>query len=151
MATITHTTNPTGGTMLHAVRNAGAVVIGIFLAMHGIAHSLAFFVQWQITHPKGISYSTSLFYGHLDVGNIGIRIDGLLWLLAGAAFVAVGLRLAWLRRLEAGSLLAVSLFSLALCVLGLGQSIVGMWIDVAVLASLMVRSVLLHTRARVGR
>lgn len=123
------------------VRRVGfwlAIAAGVFLALHGIAHSLAFFVQWQLSHPKGVSYTTTLFYGHLNVGDIGIRIEGLLWLVAAAGFVIVGLRLARLRRIEIFPLLSVTLFSLALCVLGLGQAIVGVWIDIAVLAALAV-------------
>ena len=134
MATMTHAPSGTRHTVL--VQNLGVVTVGVFLAMHGIAHSLAFFTQWQITHPKGIAYTTTLFYGKIDVGGAGIRIDGLLWLVVAAAFVVVGLRLAWLRRVEAGLIAAVTLFSLSLCVLGLTQTVVGFWIDVAVLLGL---------------
>jgi hypothetical protein len=137
MATMTHTSHPATAHIPQTVRNVAAVAVGAFLALHGAAHSLAFFVQWQITHPKGIAYTTTLFYGKIDVGDVGIRIDGLLWLVAAAAFVVVGLRLARLRRVDVGGLLSATLFSLALCILGLSQAIVGVWIDVAVLAALV--------------
>lgn len=134
MASMTHA--PSGTRHIVLMQQVGTVIVGVFLVLHGIAHSLAFFTQWQITHPKGITYTTTLFYGKIEVGDVGIRIDGLFWLVAAAAFVLVGLRLAWLRRVEVGPIAAVTLFSLALCTLGLTQSVVGVWIDVAVLAGL---------------
>lgn len=78
---------------------------------------------------------------------MGIRIDGLFWQVAAAAFVVVGLRLAWLRRVEAGPIAAATLFSLALCILGLTQSVVGVWIDVAVFVGLALLVIIRQRRS----
>jgi hypothetical protein len=147
MSTITVAPPSTGVHVPQSLRAASAAAAGIFLALHGIAHTVAFFAQWELSHFKGISYNTTLFYGKVDVGDVGIRIDGLLWLVAAAAFLVVGLRLAWLRKVEVRPLLVVTLFSLALCVLGLSQAIVGVWIDAAILVGLAVLMILVRRTA----
>lgn len=147
MSTIIQAPGRAGAHIPQPLRSVAAAVAGIFLALHGIAHTVAFFAQWELSHFKGVSYNTTLFYGKVDVGDVGIRIDGLLWLVAAAAFVVVGLRLAWLRKAEVRPLLAVTLFSLALCVLGLSQAIVGVWIDAAILVGLAVLITLVRRKA----
>lgn len=115
-----------------------SIIFGLFLAAHGAAHTLAFFVQWRLSRPQGIVYTTTLLGGRLDVGDVGIRLDGILWLVAALGFVITGLRLAWRRRLEPLPLTTVTIFSLVLCVLGLPQAWVGVVIDVAILVVLAV-------------
>lgn len=109
------------------------IVLGFFLVAHGVAHTLAFSVQWQFSQAKGIAHTTTLLGGRLDVGDVGIRFDGLLWLVAALGFIVAGMRLAWRKRLEPVLLTATTIFSLVLCVLGLPQAWMGVVIDVAIL------------------
>jgi hypothetical protein len=115
-----------------------AVLVGLFLALHGAVHTVAFLVQWELAHPSGLSYHTTVLGGRLDLGAIGIRIDGFLWLVAALGFLAVGLRPAGLRRLEPLPIAGVTVFSLALCLLGLPEASVGVVIDSAILVALAV-------------
>lgn len=107
--------------------------LAVFLALHGIAHVLGFLASWRLAEFADVPYTTTVLNGALDVGDAGIRVVGLLWLAGGAACVAAAIAL--LR----GSMSAVAVLlgaSLAICLLGLPASIIGVWIDAALLAAL---------------
>lgn len=62
-----------------------------------------------------LPYSTELFGGRVDVGAAGIRVVGVLWLLAGAAFVFAALRTWHGPALATRMLLAAIGFSTLVC------------------------------------
>jgi hypothetical protein len=95
-----------------AVRYAVALV----LAAHGIAHLPGFAVAWRLMSSPELPYSTLLLMGRVDVGDAGMRVVGMLWLVLAAAFIALGVTL-WIRpALPATTTLAVTAASLALSV-----------------------------------
>jgi hypothetical protein len=134
MATLPRATHSLTGRIRQPVRVLALLVPGVFLVLHGLAHSVGFFVHWDLSHPTGFTYSTTLLGGRVDLGEIGIRIDGLLWLVAAVGFVVLGLRLSGFRRLEPIPVAAVAIFSLVLCALDLPGAAIGMVIDVLILA-----------------
>ena len=133
MASMTRSTGSLQARIPPALRPAGSVVIGVVLALHGAAHSLAFLVQWKLMTSTDLSYQTTVLGGHVDLGDIGIRVVGLLWLVAAFGFIVVGVRVAGLMRLEFLSVATVTIFSLALCLLGLPEASAGIVIDAAIL------------------
>jgi hypothetical protein len=66
------------------------IILGIFLITHGVADLVGFITYWKIASIEDMPYKTTLLSGLLDVGEVGIRIVGILWLLAGLAFAMVG-------------------------------------------------------------
>jgi hypothetical protein len=60
----------------------------LLVAAHGIAHLPGFAVSWRLMSSPEVPYHTTLLHGRWDVGATGIRIVGLLWLLAGGALLA---------------------------------------------------------------
>ncbi len=62
------------------------IAIGIYMFVHGFAHIVGFLVSWQLIKDKDSPYKTTVLGGKLDLGDTGIRIMGLFWLLTGAAF-----------------------------------------------------------------
>lgn len=82
-------------------------------------------------------YRTALLDGRWRVGEAGARLFGVGWLVAAAAFIAVGLglllRRAWWRRL---ALLAAS-FSLPLCLLAWPDAPAGAALDVAIIVAVL--------------
>ena len=115
-----------------------ARAFAVFFALHGVVHVIGFAVPWKLGGPRSVAYSTSLFNRSLEVGDAGVKLVGLIWLATALAFLAVAVLLwrrhAWAVRLTIGLLLV----SLVLCVAGLPGSIMGLAIDVALLAILAV-------------
>ena len=64
------------------------VLIAFVLAAHGIAHGVGFAVNWHVISTPELPFSTTVFGGRWDIGVEGIRLVGLLWLVAGAACLA---------------------------------------------------------------
>jgi hypothetical protein len=60
-------------------------MLGIIMVLHGIAHGVGFAGAWGLS--RNIPYKTTVLNGHIDMGPVGIRLVGVLWLLAGLTFV----------------------------------------------------------------
>jgi hypothetical protein len=114
------------------------IVIMIVLLVHGLIHLIGFVVPWRLATIEGMPYKTTLLAGGLNVGDTGIRVVGLLWLLLALGFVvgAVGVSTGqpWWRMLT----LAVTLFSLVVTLLGLPDSPFGVMINLIILGYLLV-------------
>ena len=65
--------------------------IAAFLLAHGIAHVPGFAVPWRLLSSPETPYSTMMLSGRWDVGDVGIRIVGLCWLIVGLAFAAAAI------------------------------------------------------------
>jgi hypothetical protein len=113
------------------------IAIGIYLLVHGICHFVGFVVPWKILTMKDEPYKTTLVAGAFDVGEIGIRVVGLLWLLAGLAFLAAALGVfaswSWWRP----ATLFFATASLVLCVLGLPGAKIGILANALILAFIL--------------
>ena len=107
--------------------------IAAFLAAHGLAHLLGFLSAWRLGEFTDAPYTTWILNGTVDVGDGGIRLVGLLWLLAAAGFVAAA-GLVWRRHPAAPRATAlVAASSLAVCALGLPASVAGVVIDLGLI------------------
>ena len=112
------------------------LAVGAFFVLHGLVHLLWFVVLWRITTVDGLPYSTTVLAHRIDVGDTGIRVVGLLWLVATLGWVAAGLGLIFLVPWWQGLTIAVALFSSALCILGLPEAKYGLLINLIVIALL---------------
>jgi hypothetical protein len=65
------------------------IAVGIYMFVHGFAHIVGFLVSWKLVNDKDTPYKTTILGGKLDLGDTGIRIMGILWLLTGIAFFLV--------------------------------------------------------------
>ncbi len=109
------------------------IVVGTYLIFHGLCHLVGFVVPWKIISTKEEPYKTTLLFGAIEIGDMGIRVVGLLWLVAALAFMLDGVGafiaspmwrpLAW----------GLALFSLVLCVLGLPGAKLGILANALVL------------------
>jgi hypothetical protein len=101
------------------------IAMGIYLLVHGLCHVVGFVVPWKIVTMKEEPYRTTLMAGTIEVGDLGIRMVGLLWLLACVAFMVSGIGAiaswAWWR----SALVPLALASSVLCVLGLPGAKIG--------------------------
>jgi hypothetical protein len=72
------------------------IIFSIFLFLHGIAHLVGFLVPWQIVKMDDMPYKTTLFLDKINIGDISIRIIGIIWLLIALAHLFF---VSWLYRI----------------------------------------------------
>lgn len=108
----------------------------VFLAAHGVVHLIGFVLPWQITTFRDMTYKTTIFAGALDVGDAGVKAIGLGWLAVTVAMIAVAAMVWRQTRFAYVACLAVVVASSVLCVTGLTNAVMGLAIDVVLLALL---------------
>lgn len=62
-------------------------IFALLLLAHGVAHFVGFGHAWRILSPDPLPYRTTLVGSHLNVGDAGMRVIGVLWLGTGLGFV----------------------------------------------------------------
>jgi hypothetical protein len=116
------------------------MALGFIMMLHGMAHGVGFAGAWQLN--RDIPYKTTLLGGRLDLGPVGIRIVGIIWLIVGLSFVlgamaALANHPVWL------SLTILALGSSAvLCLAELPEARIGAWVNAAIALALVVSLVL---------
>jgi hypothetical protein len=113
------------------------IAIALYLTIHGFSHLVGFVVPWKIASLKEEPYKTTLISGAIDVGDVGIRVIGLLWLATSITFFIAAWGsfslLAWWKPLT----LYLALFSLVLCVLGLPGAKIGIIANAVIIVYLL--------------
>ncbi len=112
--------------------------LAVLFALHGIAHLVGFAGSWQLAASGDLPYKTTVLNGRIDLGDAGIRMFGLLWIVAALAFVmaAAGIVLEADWWVKLATIVAVG--SLALTVLEWPAARIGLYLNVAILAALAV-------------
>jgi hypothetical protein len=64
------------------------IALAFLMTLHAVAHLVSVVEAWQLI-PDGFPYKTTVFAGRVDLGDVGIRAVGLVWL-----FVMIGFLLA---------------------------------------------------------
>jgi len=113
------------------------IAVGIYLLVHGLCHLVGFLVPWKIITSKEEPYKTTLLAGAFDVGHVGIRVVGILWLLTALAIMAAGIGAFASWAGWRNTALALALASLVLCVLGLPGAKIGIPANLLLLAYLV--------------
>lgn len=111
-------------------------ILGGFLILHGVAHLVGFVVPWRLVQVEDAPYKTTQLGGRWDIGDTGIRIVGVLWLVGALAFAAAGIGLvgghAWWTNLT----LYAAAVSLVMSILGWPDAKIGVVINILLLAFL---------------
>ena len=85
-------------------------VLAFLLLAHGVAHLVGFVSSWKLATLAELPYKTTVFSGRVDVGDAGIRVMGVLWLLAALAFlvaaIAVATETGWAVRFTLAAVIA---------------------------------------------
>lgn len=119
------------------------IAFAVFLFLHGVAHGVGFAAAFQLGDFKEKAVDTTILAGALDVGLVGARLLGIVWLLVGLAF-AFTASVIWRDGSGWPQLTAlVAGVSLVMSVLGWPQAKAGVFINLALLAGLV-------TSARIG-
>ena len=114
-------------------------IIAIILILHGLIHLIGFVVNWKLVTIEDIPYKNSIVAGKIPVGGAGIRVIGVLWLLAAIGFVVAGIGLFVLAPWWLTLTFWMSLFSLALCIAGWPEAQFGVYTNMIILVYLLAR------------
>lgn len=108
------------------------LLLGLLLIVHGIAHLVGFVVPWRLVTAPDVPYRTTILGGWVDVGEIGVRSVGVVWLLLALALVVVGIALLvgiWSYPVA----MWVLVLSLVMCVIGLPDARIGLVLNIVLL------------------
>jgi hypothetical protein len=115
------------------------VIFVLILIGHGFAHLSGFFLAWPITIFKDMPYKTTILGKHIDVGDLGIRVVGLLWLIAALAFafsaILVLTRISWWLPFTG----AATAFSFLLCIAEWPDARIGAFVNMGLAALILFR------------
>lgn len=110
--------------------------LAAFLIAHGVAHVVGFAVPWRLVSASDVPYRTTLLAGTIDVGDVGARAVGVIWLLAAVAFVLLGTAVLAGWRVHSPLFIVLGL-SLVLCALGWPDTRIGAVVNIVLLALLL--------------
>lgn len=85
---------------------------------------------------EDVPYKTTLLNGLWEVGDIGVRIVGILWLIGAIIFICIGIGIVTSGSWWSSVLLYGVLYSLLLCIFGWPDARIGFWVNVIILAFL---------------
>ena len=113
------------------------VTLVALLAFHGFAHLPGFVGSWRLASFPDLPYHTTLLGGRVDVGDLGMRLVGTLWLLVALGFAAAAVGGARSDTWWAITAFVAATVSLALCVLEWPATRLGVPVNVAILVALL--------------
>lgn len=103
------------------------------IAGHGVIHLIGFVVPWHLAAVAGFPYRTTILDGTADLGDLGMRVVGVIWLACAIGFLVAAVGIArhssWALPLTA----TLAVLSLAVCVIGLPETAAGIAVNAAIL------------------
>ena len=114
------------------------ITAGIILALHGLVHLMGWVAYWPLADIADLPYKTTLFNGTWNLGDGGMRIFSVLWLIVALGFVAAAIGVLTRQPWTAQVLVSATLLSLVITGLDWGIAFLGTAIDGVVLAALLV-------------
>jgi hypothetical protein len=112
------------------------IVLALFLLAHGVAHLVGFVSSFKLATLSELPYKTTIFSGRIDVGDAGIRVLGVLWLLTALAFLVVATAVATATDSAARFMLAAVIASLTLCLAGWPDARIGVAVNLGLIVLL---------------
>jgi len=109
------------------------LIVAFIVFMHGLVHAMYFFVYWPLVHWEDPPYKTTLLWDRWDVGPTGIRLIGVLNLVATVGFIAAAVGLALLSEWWPPVMVASAVLSLILTLLDFKAAYGGPVVDVILL------------------
>ena len=109
------------------------LAVSILLWIHGAAHLVGFVVPWRLATFKEMPYKTTLLDDRIDVGDMGIRLVGLVWLVLGLAFFGAGVAVLLSSPVGTPLVRFLAAGSLVMSVLGWPESKFGVLVNALIL------------------
>lgn len=112
-----------------------------FVLAHGLVHIIGVVVYWQLAEVEEFPpYKTTLLNGRWQIGDIGMRIYGLLWLIATLGFIVAAVGMVFRQDWWIPMLFGTSFFSLVVNALDWEWAKYGVILDILILAVLVVKN-----------
>jgi len=118
------------GRIRRVVRPAFAVV----LALHGIVHWIGFAVPFGLMTTESNPFTTTALWGLVDLGDAGAKFLGLAYLALIVPFVVVAVGVWREARWALPLTVVVAALSAVVCALGSPSAVVGLVLNVVVIA-----------------
>jgi hypothetical protein len=114
-------------------------IIFIFVLLaHAIAHLPGFISAYKIAELKELPYSTKIFFKKVEIGELGVKIYGLIWLILSIIFLIAVILLLLSRPVFKDTVLVASSLSLLISVAGLPETKFGVIINILLIVYLLV-------------
>jgi hypothetical protein len=113
------------------------VLIACLFVMHGFAHLAGFVVPWHIMDIDETPYKTTLLGGKVDIGDTGIKIIGIVWLLTALGFFIMATVILLQREWWLVGSVIIAGFSTLMCIIGWPDSRIGLFLNLLILAFLL--------------
>ena len=108
-------------------------IAALVLVLHGLIHLIGIPVYLRLADIQGFTYKTTLLGGRFDLGEAGMRMFGVIWVLPAIGFVLAAFALLqgwdWWRNV----LLGATLLSLGLTSVDWSVAFAGAVVDIAIL------------------
>lgn len=114
------------------------IAAGVILILHGLVHLLGLVAYWPLADIAELPYKTALLGGAWDLGEGGMRVISVLWLIAGLGFVAGGGGQIAGQGWTAQVLVFAALLSVALTALDWKVAFMGAILDVLILLAIVI-------------
>jgi len=112
--------------------------LAVLLVAHGIAHLVGFISSWELATLVELPYKTTVFSGRVDLGDAGIRVLGVLWLLAASAFLVAAIALAIGMSWAVPFMLTAVIASALLCAAGWPDARLGLAVNLGLAVMLAI-------------
>lgn len=113
-------------------------IVAVPVLIHGLIHLMGFFTYWQLAVLDELPYKTTLLNGRWEVGDAGMRVFGVLWLVAAVAFVLADVGLVTQQAWWRAAMVLTALVSVVICVLDWQAAFRGAIISAVILVGAMV-------------
>lgn len=101
-------------------------LVAFLMLAHGIAHMVGFAAAWKLGEFPELPYKTTILAGSVDIGDAGIRVMGVVWVLLATAFVVAAVGVALRQPWWAVTAWWAIGFSGAVCVLNWPEARIGL-------------------------
>lgn len=108
------------------------LLLALTCAGHGVAHLVGFFAAWRPGTFPELSHKTTVLAGRVDLGEMGIRLVGILWLLMAVAFAGAALQVWWRGAGAANLVMWVAAASIVLSVFEWPDAQIGVVVNLAI-------------------
>lgn len=118
------------------LRFAYFVAVGL-IAIHGLIHLMGFVAYWPLAEIAELPYKTAVLGGRLELGQTGMRLFSLFWLLAAVGLAGSAIGLAAGQRWWLPVMLAATVVSLVVTALDWSNAFRGTLISLVLLVPLL--------------
>lgn len=109
------------------------LLLGLLCVVHGVPHLVGFFAAWRPSAIPELPHKTTVLSGRVDLGEVGIRVLGVGWLLLALAFIGAAC-LFWFHVPQAtGALLSLAIISFVFSLVAWPDSQIGVVVNLIVI------------------